>query len=198
MATDLQEIVATLSAFYDFYDKTVIDVGAGGGQLVDYARPARRVIAVDRDPAALAQLAARIPASEPAGKFILVESDVLDVRARGDVVLFQFSLHEIAEPERALAHARGLAPDVLVIDHAPGSAWSFQAAEDEKVVSSWGAVERATIRRQQTVEGRQTFPGYAELEAKLRSQGRTSLERIQAYRGRTSIVIPMPYRLALV
>jgi len=198
VVTDVRQIVLELSAFYDFTGKTVIAVGAGGGQLVEYARPARRVIAIDRDTAALDRLAARLPACGLADKFRLVAGDLLDVRPSGDVVVLEFCLHQMADPERALAHARELAPDVLVIDHAPGSLWEWYAAEDSSVEAGWKAAERGLIRRQETVEAWQRFPDYAALEAKLAPQGPASLERINARRGETAISIPMPYRLALL
>ena len=198
MATDIQQIVRDLAAFYDFAGKTVIDVGAGGGQLVEYARHAARVIAVDRDGAALGRLAERLDECGLSEKFTLLESDLLGVRPRGDVVLFEFCLHEIDEPERALLHAQDLAPDVVVIDHAPGSPWSWAAAEERGVEAAWKAVERGGIRRQRSVEAVQAFSDYAALESKLAPQGRESLKRIGAYRGRRDIAIPMPYRLALL
>jgi len=176
----------------------VVDVGAGGGQLVEYARPARRVIAVDRDGAAMERLAARVRECGLADTFTLVTSDFLAVRPLGDVVLFEFCLHEMVAPERALGHARELAPDVLVIDHAPVSRWSWYAAEEEQMEAAWKAVERGPIRRQQDVEGFQHFNDYAELEAKLASQGPKSLERIGPLSGQKAISIPMPYRLALL
>jgi predicted RNA methylase len=60
MTTDARQIATNLAAFYDFQGRTAVDVGAGGGQLIDYARGARKVIAVDSDPAALARLAERV------------------------------------------------------------------------------------------------------------------------------------------
>lgn len=198
MATDLDEIVRMLSAFYEFLGKTLVAVGAGGGQLVEYARPARRVIAVDHDSAALLRLAARLPALGLDDKFTLVASDILDARTRGDVLLFEFCLHEMPEPERALVHARRLAPDVVVIDHAPGSLWEWYAAEDSAVEAAWAAVDQQVIRRQQDVEAWQRFPDYAALEAKLSGQGSESLERSEPLRGETAIAIPMPYRMALL
>ena len=198
MATDIQQIVRNLWNFYDFTDRIVVSVGAGGGQLVEYARPASRVIAVDRDAAALARLTARLLECGLSDKFTLVASDLLDVRPRGDVLLFEFCLHEMAEPERALAHARELAPDVVVIDHAAGSRWSWCAVEDGEVEAGWRAVDRGAIRRQETVEAFQQFADYAELEAKLASQGPESRKRIGPYRGQRAISIPMPYRLALL
>jgi predicted RNA methylase len=198
VATDLGQIVENLDGFYDFADKTVVSVGAGGGQLVGYARSARGVIAVDRDEAAMERLAERVRECGVAARFTLMTADFLAVRPRGDVVLFEFCLHEMAEPERALGHAGELARDVLVIDHAPSSRWSWYAAEDGEVKAAWKAVGRRTIRRQQEVGGSQYFRDYAELEAKLASQGPTSLERIVPHRGRENISIPMPYRMALL
>jgi ubiquinone/menaquinone biosynthesis C-methylase UbiE len=198
VATETRQIVLNLLAFYDFTGKTVVAVGAGGGQLAEYARPVRQVIAVDRDANALARLAARLPECGLADKFRLVAGDLLDVSPCGDVVMFEFCLHEMADPDRALAHARRLAPDVLVIDHAPGSLWSWHAAEDGMVEAGWKAVERRVIRRERTVDAWQRFADYAELEAKLAMQGPSSVERIESHRGQTGIAIPMPYRLALL
>lgn len=49
MATDIGKVIDNLVSVYDFTDKTVVHVGAGGGQLIAYARSALRVIAVDPD-----------------------------------------------------------------------------------------------------------------------------------------------------
>ena len=198
VATDLEQIVHDLTRFYDVTGMKVIVVGAGVGQLVEFVRPARRVVAVDKDAAALAQLDARLQECGLAHKFTLVTSDVLDFREHGDVVYLEFCLHQISHPERALNHTLTLAPDVLVIDHAPGSPWSWYAAEDRQVEAAWHSVEGRTIRRQQAREGEQRFPDYAALEARLANQGSLSLERIDAYRGREPITIPMPYRIALL
>jgi SAM-dependent methyltransferase len=198
MATDLDQVVGSLTGFYHFAGKTVVAVGAGGGQLAEYARETRRVIAVDRDGAALEHLAMRSDERGLADKFVLLHGDLRALRPSGDVVLFEFCLHEMEDPDRALAHAAGLAPDVLVIDHAPGSRWEWCAAEEDGVEAAWAAVARRPIRRVRDVEAFQRFGDYAELEAKLAAQGPRSLERITTYRGHSPIAIPMPYRLALV
>ena len=47
------------------------------------------------------------------------------------------------DPEAALRHARALAPETLVIDHAPESHWAWHTAETEKAAmagSSWAAM----------------------------------------------------------
>lgn len=198
VATDSQRIVTQLSAFYDFRDRTVIEVGAGGGQLVEYARPARQVIAVDPDAAAIRRLEERLRERGLSDRFTVVTAGVLDVDGTADVVLFEFCLHQIPEPQRALAHARRLGPDVVVIDHAPGSPWSWHAGEEQGVESAWRAVEAFGVRRQQAVDAWQEFSDYAGLEARLAGQGARSRQRIAAHRGRTDIRIPMPYRMALL
>ena len=47
MAVDIEEITANIVAFHDLTDRSVIEVGAGGGQFVDCFRQARSVLAVD-------------------------------------------------------------------------------------------------------------------------------------------------------
>jgi NAD(P)-dependent dehydrogenase (short-subunit alcohol dehydrogenase family) len=198
MATDLDEIIRNLTGFYDFTGKTIIAVGAGGGQLAGYARAARRVIAVDTDEAALERFAMRVKECGFVGELRLVPEDLLAVRPQGDALLFEFCLHEMSDPVRALDHAAGLAPDVLVIDHVPGSPWVWYAAEEGGVDAGWTAVSRAKVRRQLDFEALQRFADYTELEAKMARQGSTSLERIGSFRAQHAISIPMPYRLALL
>jgi len=53
MATDIKKVIEDLLGFYDFDDKVVISVGAGGGQLIEYGRKAKRVIALDNDAEAI-------------------------------------------------------------------------------------------------------------------------------------------------
>ena len=198
MATDLRRLVESLVSFYDFAGKDVVDVGAGGGQLADYARAARRVTAVDRSAAALDALAARLVERGLAEKYELVRGDFLSVDRRGDVVLFEFCLHEMPDPVAALEHARALAADVVVYDHASDSAWEWYADEDRGVHAAWGVVERGVIRRERRVEAVQEFPDFAALESKLAAQGPESAKRIAVFRGRSNIAIPMPCRLVLV
>ncbi len=198
MATDIGLILKNLLDFYDFGAKTVVAVGAGGGQLAEYARPAQKVVAVDRDAAALKQLraaAARLGLQE---RFEYWAGDFAECHCGGDVLLFEFCLHEMADPAGALAKALNLAPDVLVLDHAPGSPWVYYGAEDEKVVRSWQEAGRFPLVRQGSYAAQQRFANYGELFAKVKLQGEESLRRIEEFRERGNIVIPMSYRLALI
>src|SRR5262245_45471225 len=198
MTTDTRAIVHHLSTFYDFTDRVVLHVGAGGGQIVESARAARAVIAVDPDRRALVRLSLRLREERLADRFTLVAEDVLTVTSAANVVLFEFSLHQISDPDGALSHARRLAPDILVIDHAPESPWSWAAAEDGRVRLAWNAVERRAIRRERSVDGWQHFRDHDEIAARLAGCGPVSASRIQRYRGQTMVSIPMPYRMALL
>ena len=149
MATDVGLVVRNLRGFYPCAGKTVVSGGAGGGQLVGYGREARRVVAVDADAEALRRRSGVLAANGLTERFEPICSDVLDVTVRGDVVLFEFSLHEMPDPERALAHARTLAPDVVVLDHAPDSRWAWHVVEEEKVKRSVEAMRRLGVRAEQ-------------------------------------------------
>ncbi len=196
MATDVAEVLANLLRFYEFDDKTMVSVGAGGGQLAGYGRVARKVIAVDADGAALAALAERTRALGIEDRFVLVEKDFLAVSERADVVLFEFCLHEIPDHGGALAHAVTLAADTVVIDHAPGSPWAHVVDETEKVAASWSAVAARGVRRTEDFDAVQRFGSYKELFDKVKGQGAEAIRRIERWRGRADITIPMAYRIA--
>ncbi len=198
MATDAEAVLANLLHFYPMDGKTVLSVGAGGGQFAGYGRAARRVTAVDCDAAALTALAERVRTLGLEDRFILLDADFADVRERADVVLFEFALHEIADPGAALTHAADLAPDVLIIDHAPGSPWAHVVDETEKVERSWRAVEDRGVRREEEYDAVQRFATYQELYEKVKGQGAEALRRIEPCRGRSGITIPMAYKTARV
>jgi hypothetical protein len=198
MATDVALVLENLLRFYGFDNKVMISVGAGGGQFVGYGRVARKVIAVDPDAAALAALAERIRALEVGDRFVLLQKDFMAVTERADVVLFEFALHEIPDPGAALAHGATLAPDTVIIDHAPGSPWAHAVDETEKVAASWQAVAARGIRRAEDYDAVQRFPSYRELFDKVNGQGAEAIRRIERWRGCTDITIPMAYRIAVL
>lgn len=187
MATDYQKLAETLTSFYDFAEKTVLYVGAGGRQLLDPAVGNRRLIAIDRDAGSLAGL-----------NIQTVAADFEEVRLSGDVVYFEFCLHEMKDPLKALHHARTLAPDTVVFDHSPGSEWIFLGAEQEQVGRSSRAMAEFGIRRRVTLHMAQRFQDYGELLAKVRGQGKIAIERVGRFQGVTGIAIPMDCELALL
>ncbi len=198
MGTDTGRIVANLTAFYEFRDKTVVSVGAGGGQLIEYARSARRVIAVERDSEGARRLAERARAAGLDDRIEILEEDFLAVRPRGDLALFEFCLHEFEDPGRALDRGAEAAPDVVVVDHAAGSPWMWCAGEEQGVEAAWAAVARKEVRRRRQLEGIQIFARFADLESRLAACGPVSRSRIERFRDAVEIAIPMPYRMVLL
>jgi hypothetical protein len=198
MAVDCRNLTENLSRFYDFRSKTVLFVGAGGRQLFDPSIPTKALIAIDQDVDALRELKTNVAAKGLQASVGVVASGFEEVTLCGDVVYFEFCLHEMDDPEKALAHARTLAPDIVVFDHSLGSEWVFHAAEEEKVRRSTEAVERFGVRRSETFHTGQHFRDHAELLAKVTVQGDVAIQRAQRFAGATDIVIPMSYQLALL
>lgn len=198
MAADIHKILANLFEFYDFNDKVIISVGAGGGQFIEYGRNAKKVIAVDNDLNALNALEKRLANSGLTEKFTLVYSDFDKVKDVGDVVMFEFCLHEMTNPKVSMEYAFTLAPEVLITDHWPQSDWAYIVDETEKVNNSWAAVNQFKLSRIKHYGTVQLFENYEELYKKVKVQGDNSIQRIDKYRGKTGIKIPMKYGFALV
>jgi SAM-dependent methyltransferase len=191
MAADYAKLAENLRSFYDFGDKVVLVVGAGGGKLFDPTVKPKKLIAIDRDPEALKQLEAKVTAAGGQDGVEYVAADFETVQTPGDVVYFEFCLHEMPDPEQALVHARELATDVVVLDHASDSQWPFYAAEDEKVHRSSEALKHLATRRCAAFCSEQRFKDYAELLIKLTPQGPVATQRAERFAGSTNIVIPM-------
>jgi predicted RNA methylase len=198
MAADYKKMVADLVAFYDLKDKTILTVGAGGGQLIEYGRVAGKVLALDSDAQALERLQDNLKSAGLEDKFAPVLGDFFQVDLRAEVVLFEFCLHEMTDPGAAVERALGLAPAVVIFDHWPGSPWSFLAAEEEKVAASWAALERFAVKKTRMFETVQSFSDYEQLHQRVKGQGETTLARIAAFKGQIDIRIPMTYGLALI
>ncbi len=198
MATDIARILSNLASVYDFAGKSVVHVGAGGGQLVAYAKTARHVVTVDPDEEAVERLRAAIEDQGLQDRFTVREGAFETVIDRADVVFFEFCLHEMAEPDAALRHARTLAPETVVIDHSPESPWAWHTAETGKAQRSWDAVERAGIRVDRRFAGRQLFPDVAALVARLASLGEPAIGRAHALADARDIDIEMVYRVAVL
>ena len=198
MATDYRRLVAELLAFYDFKGKTIISVGAGGGQLIEFARETAKVLALDNDAGALEALRENLRIAGLEDRFAPILGDFFQVELKGDVVYFEFSLHEMRDPGVAVERGLRMAPAVVVFDHWPGSEWSYITGEDNKVAASWTALRRLSVQKEEMHEAVQSFNNYEELFQKVKGQGEPSLSRIARYRGQTGIRIPMSYGLALI
>ena len=198
MATDIAAILQSLESCYDFAGRSVIHVGAGGGQLIGYAGRARDVLGVDPDAGAVERLRTAIREGGLGDRFRVLQGDVQSVSVHADVVFFEFCLHEIVDPLTALRHARTLAPDVLVVDPAPGSAWAWHLCETEKVLRGWAAAARFPRTLDRTFQGVQRFHDHAELLARVQALGDCAVRRLREFEGRQDISIDMPYRVVLL
>lgn len=198
MAVDLRELTANLVRFYDFSGKTVLFVGAGGRQLLDPSAGTGKLIAIDQDADSLRELKANIVARGWQNSMEVVASNFEDISLSGDVVYFEFCLHEMDDPLKSLSHARALASDIVVYDHSPDSEWIFYGAEEDKVAHSATAIERFGIRSRERFHAEQRFQDHAELLARLAGQGELAVERVQRFSGATNIAIPMDYEVVLL
>ncbi|MCJ7526415.1 MAG: class I SAM-dependent methyltransferase [Candidatus Aminicenantes bacterium] len=198
MAADIPAILKNILEFTDFTSKTVIAVGAGGGQFAEYGKKARRIIAVDSNPQALAALQEKVAVMGLIDRFEYQAGDFNTFALAADMVFFEFCLHEMADPHQALAKAKSMAPQVVVFDHSPDSPWAYITAEETKVKKAWQAVQIQKPVRVQHYASQQSFSTFAELEAKVISQGEVALQRIEPYRGQKNFTIPMSYGLALL
>jgi len=198
MAADYKLILETLLSFYDFRGKTMTSVGAGGGQIIGYARHAGHVIAVDQDRAALDAMKSRAESLGIDRPIELICTDFMMVDQKSDVLLFEFSLHEMPSAEEALRHALSLAPDVVVFDHGPGSRWAYYVVEEDKVAEAWKAVDRIGAKKTSFLDTFQFFENHDELVAKVSVQGEEALRRAGEFKGARDFRIPMRVGLGLL
>lgn len=195
MATDYAKLSQDLCRFYDFAGKVVLYIGAAGRQLLGPAARTRKLIAIDKDVNALRQLQEEVVARGLEESVEVVGASFEQVTVKGDAVYFEFCLHEMDDPAKALVHAKSLAPDIVVYDHSPGSEWIYYGAEEDKVRRSSAVMERFGIRRQARFQAEQRFWNHAELLAKVSPQGPLAIERARRFAGAADIVIPMRYEL---
>lgn len=198
MAIDINKVIANLLEFDGFDNQTIISVGSGGGQFIEYGRYSRQVIAIDNDEEALKKLETALYKSGLADKFTLIHSDFHEVTKKGDIVFFEFCLHEMKDTEAAIKHALTLAPAILISDHWPGSEWAFIVDEKEKVKNSWEAIKKFRLKKIQRYDTVQFFHDYEELYLKVKGQGENSIKRISKYKDKKDFTIPMSYGFALI
>lgn len=187
-----------LLEFYDFNNKIILAVGAGGGQFIEYGFKARKIFAIDNNEEAINKLHNKLLQRGLAEKYSLLHSDFLQTTLTGDLVFFEFCLHEMIDPRIAIEHAFTMAPEILIADHCPGSEWSFITDEDKKISKSWSESELykiKTIRRYNTF---QYFTDYDALLEKVECLGLNSINRISGYKDRKNISISMSYCFSLI
>lgn len=198
MAADIEAVERNLESFYDFRDKAVVHVGAGGGRLIGYSQIARSVLAVDIDEEAASRLEASVQEKGLSHKFEIEVADILSISTETDVVFFELCLHEMPDPGKALRHARNLAPEILVLDHHPDSRWAWYVLESEKARRSWEAARIFTVIREKSYDAEQYFPDYSDLLAMGAVMGDLAVARISEFIDKSDIAIPMKYTIALL
>ena len=198
MATDIKKIIDNLLAIYDFGSRTIIVVGGGGGQFIEYGRSAGQILALDNDAEAIGRLRENLKTAGLEHKFTPILGDFYETRLKGDGVLFEFCLHEMSDPKAAVEHAKTMAFDIIIIDHWPGSEWSYYTAETEKVAASWASLESISFRKIKRFDAVHFFIDYDELYQKVKAQGDLSLARIGKFRSRRNFSIPMSYGIVLI
>jgi predicted RNA methylase len=197
MVVDRGELSANLARFYDFKGKSALCVGAGRGLLLDPASGAAGVVAIDRDPKSLQEFRKSrttwggIPIRFVPRKFETVNS-------RGDVVYFEFCMHQMDDPREVLEHAHSLARDIVVIDHLPGSEWVYYWAGEDVVRRSTKAMESFGVRRKRKFTAEQRFEDWKALAERLSGEGEQSRRRVLGLKGTTNLRIRMDYGLYLL
>lgn len=198
MATDIEAVERNLRSFYDFQDKVVVHVGAGGGQLIGYSDITRSVLAIDIDGKAASRLDTAVREKGLSNKFKIKVANIISISAEADVVFFEFCLHEMSDPGKALKHARSLAPKILVIDHHPNSQWAWYVLESEKASRSWDAIRKFKVIQEKSFNAEQYYSNYSDLLTKVEVMGDLAISRISDFVDKSNITIKMKYTIALL
>lgn len=198
MVVDSRELTANLTKFYDFRGKSALCVGAGGGLLVPPSSGVSKVVAIDRDAEALNRFRTRSEAEWAGTPIRFVPRKFETVRLRGDVVYFEFCMHQMESPRRALEHARSLAQDIVAIDHLPGSDWVYYWAGEAAVLRSTRALESFGVRRRQAFTAEQRFEDREALAARLSGEGEESKRRVSEVKGSKDVRVRMDYGIYLL
>ena len=117
---------------------------------------------------------------------------------KGDGVLFEFCLHEMSDPKAAVEHAQTMTSDIIIIDHWPGSEWTYYTAEDDKVARTWVSLAPYSFKIKQKYDAVHFFRDYDELHQRVKGQGDLSLARIEKFRSQKNISIPMSYGITVI
>lgn len=185
-------------SFFDFKDKTILSVGAGGGQFIMYASYAKHIIAVDSDLESLNILKQKVESLGFSEKFSFIHSEFEDVDVEADLVFFEFCLHEMNSQSYCINKAKSISKDVLIADHGIESRWAYIANEEIKTQQSWSEIEKFNIRKIRSFITSQYFKNYEELKTKVEVQGKNSIRRIELYRNKVDIRIALQYCLCLI
>ena len=107
-------------------------------------------------------------------------------------------MYQMESQVKALEHARSLAPDIVVMDHLPGSKWVYYWAGEEMVLRSTKALESFGVRRQKRFAAEQWSEDGKALEARLSGEGEESRRRVLELAGTSDVRMQMDYGLYLL
>lgn len=152
------QYITTILSQCELRDKDVLEIGCGKGRITrDLALHARRLVASDPDPAALATARTAIAAANV--EFVQAPDGVPDLAAGSfDLVIYTLSLHHVpvAQMSGSLRSAAGLlrkSGAIVVIE--PGDGGSFTEAKERFGAGSGDErlVREAAIRAMHALEG---------------------------------------------
>lgn len=198
MVVDRARLSSDLMKFYDFRGKSVLYVGAGRGQLLRPSSGVAKVVAIDRDPGSLEGFRGGAPTEWKGIPVEFLPRDFKAVRAKGDVVYFEFCMHYMEDPARTLEQARSLAPDIVAMDHLPKSKWVYYWAGEEAVRRSARAMEAFGVKRREEHAAEQRFDDWGALATRLAEEGEESKRRVLELKGARDIRMRMDYCLYLL
>jgi hypothetical protein len=198
MVVDRGELSAKLTRFYDFSGKSALCVGAGGGLLLNPASGVASVVAIDRNAKSLQEFHVKSKTTWGGIPIRFVPRKFETVDFRGDVVYFEFCMHQMEDPGGVLKHAHSMARDIVVIDHLPGSEWVYYWAGEDVVRRSTKALGSFGIRRRRKFTAEQRFEDWKALAARLSGQGKESRRRVLGLKGTANVRIRMDYGLYLL
>jgi predicted RNA methylase len=195
MAVNSIELINNIDSFIDFSNRSVLIIGAGGGQLVGYAANAKQIIAVDNDENSINQLRERVSKTMLKDKYSYIVNDFFNVTCKADILVFEFSLHEIPDIKKAIEHGKELAPQVIVFDHCKESEWLYIVQEEGKIENEDNILEKMNVKKAKQYSTMQSFNEYEDLKKKVEIQGEESIKAIHKYITTKNIEIDMKYKL---
>jgi SAM-dependent methyltransferase len=195
MAVNSIELINNIDSFIDFSNRSVLIIGAGGGQLVGYAANAKQIIAVDNDENSINQLRERVSKTMLKDKYSYIVNDFFNVTCKADILVFEFSLHEIPDIKKAIEHGKELAPQVIVFDHCKESEWLYIVQEEGKIENEDNILEKMNVKKAKQYSIMQSFNEYEDLKRKVVIQGEESIKAIHKYITTKNIEIDMKYKL---
>lgn len=198
MVVDKSELAANLAKFYDFQGKSAICIGAGGGLLLEPSTGVASVVAIDKDAEALDKFRNESKSRWVGIPIQFVPRRFEEVDFRGDVVYFEFCMYMMEDPQKTLEHARSLAPDIVAIDHLPGSRWVYYWAGEKEVLRSTKALESFGIKRKKRFTAEQRFKDWRALADRLTGLGEESRRRVLELKEAKDVHMPMDCCLYLL